>query len=80
MSTTDIEPRYPDCVVELSGTDSNAFAVMGKVTRELRRHLVPRSDLSSREILDIIDDFRREATAGDYDHLLRTCMAWVTVQ
>lgn len=30
-------------------------------------------------IMQEIDQFRKEATSGDYDHLLQTCMRWVDV-
>lgn len=68
MAATEI--RYPDIDVQLSGTDGNAFAIMGAVTRAMRRKGVRSSE---------IDKFRAECMAGDYDNLLRTCMAWVDV-
>lgn len=64
-------PKYPNVAVELSGQDGNAFAIVGRVQRALRRAGVPGSE---------IDEFRTEAMAGDYDHLLRTCMRWVEVE
>ena len=70
MSSLAEDVRYPDIDVELSGTDSNAFAIMGQVTKELRRAGVDSSE---------IDAFRTEAMSGDYDHLLQTCMGWVNV-
>jgi len=63
--------RFPDVSVELSGSDGNAFAILGSVSKALRRAGV--SDADRQEFMD-------EATAGDYDHLLQTCMAWVTVE
>jgi hypothetical protein len=65
MTTT----RY-DVEVELIGTDGNAFAILGKVKNALRDAEVP-----EHEIRAFID----EATAGDYDHLLQTVLAWVEV-
>jgi len=62
--------KYPDVEVQLSETDGNAFAILGRVQRALRQADVPS---------DEIDQFRKEATAGDYDHLLQTCMRWVDV-
>lgn len=62
--------RYPIIKVELTGTDDNAFAIMGAVTRALRRGGLPPSELA---------EFQAEATSGDYAKLLRTCMSWVTV-
>ena len=28
---------------------------------------------------DLVDEFTKEATSGDYDHLLQTCMDYVEV-
>jgi hypothetical protein len=62
--------RYPDVRVSLVGEDGNAFAILGRVQKELRRASVEPEE---------IQEFVREATAGDYDHLLQTAMAWVDV-
>ncbi|WP_296203920.1 hypothetical protein [uncultured Hyphomicrobium sp.] len=64
------KPKYPDITVELTGSDGNAFAVLGKVRKALRQ-------AGLRD--DEIKKFSDEAMAGDYDHLLRTCMRWVNV-
>jgi hypothetical protein len=64
------ETRYPDVKAQLSGEDGNAFAILGRVAQALRRAGVSGED---------IDRFHAEATGGDYDHLLRTCLAWVDV-
>ncbi len=60
---------YPDVEVQLTGTDGNAFALMGKVQKALRRagHS------------DAVDSFLAEAMSGDYNHLLQTCMKYVNV-
>lgn len=63
-------PKYPGIEVQLSGEDGNAFAILGHVRRELRRGGVPAVEVA---------EFTKEATAGDYDHLLQTCMRWVEV-
>jgi len=60
--------KYPEIVVQLSGEDGNAFFIMGRVTRALRRAGVESSE---------IDAYTEEATGGDYDHLLQTTMRWV---
>jgi hypothetical protein len=59
-----------DIDVQLVGTDGNAFALLGRVTRALRQAGLPKSEEEA---------FVKEATSGDYDHLLRTCDAWVNV-
>lgn len=63
--------RFPGVRVRLLGTDGNAFAILGKVFRAMRAAGVPEE--TRRE-------FDREATSGDYDHLLGTVMRWVDVE
>jgi len=63
-------PLYPDITVRLSGKNGNAMSIIGAVRRALRRGQVPVAE---------INDFSAEAMAGDYDHVLRTCMRWVSV-
>lgn len=62
--------RYPKVEVQLTGHNGNAFNVIGRVGLALRRAGVPKAE---------IDEFRREATSGDYDHVLATAMRWVEV-
>jgi len=57
--------------VRLTGTDGNAFALLGKVKQAMQRAGVP--DRILRKFLD-------EAMAGDYDRLLRTCMKYCDVE
>jgi hypothetical protein len=64
------EPRYPEITVQLTGTNGNAYAVLGQVRRALRK-----AELGDA----VVKEFTDEATAGDYDHLLATCMNWVNV-
>lgn len=61
-------PRYPNIEVDLVGEDGNAFAIIGRVQRALRHAGVPDEEVRL---------FRDQAMAGDYDHLLTTCMDWV---
>ncbi len=63
-------PRFPNIEVQLTGEDGNAFAILGKVRRELRRN-----DVSDEQI----EEFLEDAKSGDYNHLLNTAMNWVTV-
>ena len=65
------EMRHPEITVRLIGNDGNAFAVLGAVSGALRRAGVPKEER---------DEFRAEATSGDYDNLLAICMKWVTVE
>ena len=66
------QPQAPltDAVVQIIGKDSNAFAILGYVRRCI---------LSSNRP-ELADDFMREATAGDYNHLLITCMRYVNIK
>jgi hypothetical protein len=63
--------KYPNIRVQLIGEDGNAFAIIGRVRRALSRGQVGQAN---------IDLFLEEAMSGDYDHLLQTCMDWVTVE
>lgn len=72
-------PKYPRCVVTLIGEDGNAFAVMGAVKKALKVYL--REDgYQASAINQKIEEFLNEAMSGDYNHLLRVCMEWVTVE
>lgn len=66
------EVKYPHVIVKLSGTDGNAFAIMGKVKQALRQGAKAKPE----EIQQYLD----ESMSGDYDNLLRTAMKWVTVE
>lgn len=56
--------------VRLSGTDGNAFAILGKV----------RWALILAGMKKEADEFYKEAASGDYDHLLQTAMKYVEVK
>lgn len=60
----------PKPEVELLGQDGNAFAIIGGCLKALRRAGVPKG---------VQDTFRKEATSGDYDHLLATAMDYCEV-
>jgi hypothetical protein len=62
--------KYPNVKVKLIGTDGNAYAILGRVQAAMRKAGVPQQD---------IKEFQVEATSGDYNNLLRTCMRWVEV-
>ena len=55
--------------LKLVGEDGNAYFILARARRALCR--------GGQEAL--CQEFHREATAGDYDHLLRTCMEWFDV-
>lgn len=60
-------PKYPTVNVQLEGQDGNAFFILGRVSAAMKRA----------GLREEVKEFMAEATAGDYDHLLRTCMDWV---
>jgi hypothetical protein len=62
-------PKYPEIEVELSGHDGNAFAIIGRVSKAIRRKYGKAE----------ADAFVDEAMSGDYDNVLRTVMSWVDV-
>jgi hypothetical protein len=64
------EPKYPDIKVKLVGNNGNAFAVLANVAGALKKAKVPTEEVAK---------FYQEATGGNYDHLLATCMKWVDV-
>lgn len=65
------EVKYPKVTVQLTGTDGNAFAIMGAVQTALKRHGVSAEEL---------ERYSEESMSGDYDNLLQTAMRWVNVE
>lgn len=63
-------PKY-DVTVPLVGEDGNAYLIMARVNAALRRAGVSKEER---------DQYYIEATAGDYDNLLRVTMEWVEVE
>ena len=56
--------------VKLVGKDGNAFSILARVRQALRR--AGRADL--------VEPFTKEATSGNYYHLLATVMEYVEVE
>ena len=63
--------KYPKIKVKLAGEDGNAFAIMGRVRQAMQRGKVPQEEIKK---------FTEECMSGDYNHLLVTCMNWVSVR
>ena len=63
-------PKFPNAVFEIGDCDGNAFAILGRVRKVMKRAQVDQAD---------IDAYTKEATSGNYDHLLATTYKWVTV-
>lgn len=62
--------QFTDAVVKLEGKDGNAFFIIAAVRLAIRQSNHP----------ELEESFTREATEGDYDHLLQTCMRYVSVE
>lgn len=62
MSKTDIE-------VKLLDGDGNAFVIMGKVIKALKKN----------GRIDLVKLYKEEAMSGDYNHLLQVTMDYVEV-
>jgi hypothetical protein len=54
--------------MRLVGEDSNAFSIMGRASKALRKAGASQAD---------IKQYMDEATSGDYNNLLRVTMEWV---
>lgn len=63
--------KYPNITVKLTESDGNAFAILGKVIRAMKIGGVNKEE---------IQIFNKEATSGNYNKLLQTCMAWVNIE
>lgn len=63
--------KYPEIHVQLVGLDGNAFVILGRCFDAMRK-----AGLSKEER----DSFRKEATSGNYDHLLATCFEWFDIE
>jgi len=61
--------KYPDIYVPLVGEDGNAYAILARVSKALKRAGVSQAEVA---------EFYAQATSDDYDHLLRTVLAWVS--
>lgn len=73
------DPKYPDITVQLTGNDGNAYAILGAMSEALKRGL-PEQGLDAAEVKAEVAKFNEEATSGDYNNLLTTCMDWVDVR
>ena len=60
--------KYPQVKFSLSGSDGNAFMIIGGVRKAMRR-----AGVSDEEI----EAFSKEASSGNYDHVLQTVMKTV---
>lgn len=65
------EKKEPITNIKLSlvGEDGNAFSILGRARAALRKA----------RRMDLWDAFHKEATSGDYNNLLATCMRYFDV-
>lgn len=61
----------PKLTIKLVGEDGNAFAILARCRKAMRRAGISKEQQ---------DEFTREATSGDYDHLLQTVIKWFDVE
>jgi hypothetical protein len=61
-------PKYPQVKVTLVGEDGNAFSILGRVSKAMRRAGISQEEIQA---------FMTEAMSGDYDHLLQTVIKTV---
>ena len=57
--------------VKLIGQDGNAFSIMGRVKKALRRAAADK---------EYVDKYLKESTVGDYNYLLAVSMEYVNVE
>jgi hypothetical protein len=62
-----MEMRHPEIYVPLVGEDGNAFSILARCRRAMRRAGLPESEW---------EEFHKEATSGHYEHLLVTVCNW----
>lgn len=63
-------PKYPNVKVQLSGTDGNGLAILGRVDAAMKKAGIDGEERKA---------FLVEATRSNYDHLLQTAIEWVEV-
>ena len=71
MEDIKLPDDYVKPIVKLVGEDGNAFNIMGKVMKVLKK------SGASKEIIDL---YREHAMSGDYDHLLQVSMHFCEVE
>ena len=63
--------KYPNIKVKLVGCDGNAFSILGHCLAAMRSSGLPKTEL---------DEFKKQATSGDYNNLLSTCLEWFSIE
>ncbi|WP_393918846.1 hypothetical protein [Campylobacter lari] len=60
--------KYPNIKVKLVGEDGNAFSILARVDSALKKAKIDKN---------IRDEFFKEVTSKDYNHLLNVVSSWV---
>ncbi len=60
--------KYPNVYVKLVGEDGNAFSILARVSKALKKAGVSKEEISK---------FQKEAMSSDYNHLLNVVQDWV---
>ena len=63
--------KHPEITINLTDIDGNAFYILVRCTDAMGKARLPKEKR---------DEFYKEATSGNYDHLLQTCMKWFNVE
>ncbi len=63
-------PKYPNITVKLTGTDGNAYAIIGRVNNAL---IAAGIDKDERDL------FKKEAMQGNYDQVIVAAFQWVNI-
>lgn len=62
--------KKPTVQIQLSGPEGNAYVILGRASSAL---------LDAGYTVEEKDQYIEEATADDYDHLLKTTKKWVNL-
>lgn len=60
--------KFPEVHVDLEGMDGNAFIIIARTRRALRKAGATPEQL---------EEFSAEVESGDYDNVIQTVMRWV---
>lgn len=61
------QEKYPEIKVKLVGEDGNAYAILARCRKAMRKANID---------AEVQENFLKEATSGNYNHLLITVMKW----
>lgn len=66
-----MQPKHKQLVLQLTEQDGNAWAIIGRASKLMQDNDIEKST---------IQQFTEEATSGDYEHLIKTCVNWFDCQ